>query len=108
MAQHKVTFAIGTGQDKDGNSLAYRLPEMKQFALKTTAELFGGYSATEGRGGWIHEGKLIEETNLVVVVFTDLSRIMIVDHARTLATTFNQTSVLVAIEEVVELQFVEQ
>jgi hypothetical protein len=105
----RVTFAIGQGLDRNGASIAFRLPELKHTALTQVARKFGGYTAVSGRGGWVDDhGVLIEEKSLTVTVYTTKPYSTVQAMARTLATIFNQSSVMLAVEEIDELEFVNQ
>jgi hypothetical protein len=101
-----VTFTIGQGLDASNRPIA-DLSTKRQRALTDIARTFGGYTAHDASGGWIHDGQLIEEPSLSVDVMTDASEPTIRHEAETLAALFNQSAVMVA-EDSANVAFVEQ
>jgi hypothetical protein len=95
-----VTFTIGQGLIAD-------LATKRHDALSDIARNFGGYTAHDALGGWMHDGALIEEPSLAVDVMTDASDATIRAEASRLASIFDQSSVMLA-EEPANVAFVEQ
>lgn len=95
----RVTFTIGQGKDKEGNSLSNTMDLLaaRRVAYDRIAEAFGGYTAYLAEGGWVENGQLIQEISLVVSVVTNDSWY---DIAAWLRDLFNQQCVLVTVEPV--------
>jgi hypothetical protein len=101
-----VTFTIGQGLDAS-NSPINDLPAKRHEALSDIATTFGGYTAHDSIGGWMHDGKLIEEPSLAVDVMTDAPQASITAEAERLAVLFNQSAVMLT-EDSANVAFVEQ
>lgn len=101
-----VTFTIGQGLDASNHPIA-DLSSKRQRALTDIAQTFGGYTAHDSIGGWMHDGQLIEEPSLAVDVMTDAPESAITAEASKLASIFNQSAVMVA-EDTANVAFVEQ
>lgn len=101
-----VTFTIGQGLDAHNAPIA-DLPAKRHAALSDIARQFGGYTAHDSIGGWMHDGALIEEPSLQVDVMTDASEQAITAEASHLAALFNQSAVMTS-EEPTNVAFVEQ
>lgn len=101
-----VTFTIGQGLDASNNPIV-DVATKRHDALQDIARTFGGYTAHDSMGGWIHDGALIEEPSLAVDVMTDAPESTIHHEAQYLAALFNQSAVMVA-EDSANVAFVEQ
>ena len=101
-----VTFTIGQGLDALNAPIA-DLASKRHLALADIARTFGGYTAHDASGGWMHDGQLIEEPSLAVDVMTDAPESTITAEASHLAQLFNQSAVMVA-EDTARVAFVEQ
>lgn len=108
--KQKVAFIVGQGFDQHGNPLVDKTNRLKA-VLTHIAKTYGGYSLVKGEGGWINPaGKLVEEPNISITVYSDLN-ISAVHQATAeqLAVTFNQESVLLVRDTVpVIVEFVGQ
>lgn len=101
-----VTFTIGQGLDAS-NTPIVDLASKRHLALADIARAFGGYTAHDASGGWMHDGQLIEEPSLAVDVMTDASDTTIRAEASKLASIFDQSAVMVT-EDPANVAFVEQ
>lgn len=101
-----VTFTIGQGLDASNHPIA-DLATKRHAALSDIARTFGGYTAHDAIGGWVHNGELIEEPSLAVDIMTDASEETIRAEASHLASIFDQSAVMVA-EDSANVAFVEQ
>lgn len=101
-----VTFTIGQGLDASNHPIT-DLATKRHAALSDIARTFGGYTAHDASGGWMHDGALIEEPSLQVDVNTDAPEATIKHEAEVLAVLFNQSAVMVA-EDTANVAFVEQ
>lgn len=100
-----VTFTIGQGLDASNRPIA-DLSAKRTAALTDIARTFGGYTAHDSMGGWLHNGELIEEPSLAVDVMTDAPEATITAEASHLAALFNQSAVMVS-EDTANVTFVE-
>ena len=101
-----VTFTIGQGLDASDRPIA-DLATKRHDALTDIARTFGGYTAHDSIGGWMHNGALIEEPSLAVDVMTDAPESDITREAQRLAVLFDQSAVMTT-EEPANVAFVEQ
>lgn len=66
---HRITFIIGTGKRWNGKPISRDCATTwtKQ-ACRSVATVFGGYTLTHSKGGWVDDpkGELIEEDSIVI------------------------------------------
>jgi len=101
-----VTFTIGQGLDASNRPIT-DLSAKRQRALTDIAETFGGYTAHDAMGGWMHDGALISEPSLSVDVMTNAPEVTIRAEASKLAGIFDQSAVMLT-EDPANVAFVEQ
>ncbi len=95
----KYEITVGLGFDKNGNKLDPNRNEIVlNSALNETAKLFGGYSVTKNKGGYIMSstGEFVQEDSItvsIVAFFEDHNEINKL--AADFKARFNQESVLV-------------
>lgn len=106
----RITFTIGTEKRWNGKSIFRDAAETwKRQACLSVAKVYGGYTATEAKGGWVNgAGELVEETTLVITAVNpaglpDDTAVTLAEHLRDL---FGQEAVLLTIEELREGMFV--
>ena len=69
----QISFTFGTTLDKDGMGI---LPNDRESAIrlieKEAAQIFGGYTLYDARGGWINSaGRLAQEYSMTLMVLVD-------------------------------------
>lgn len=105
MQKVKIIFTIGVGQDTNGNELSSATcKELQTKTFQTIATLYGGYTAKETIGGWVNEGKLIEEKSLQIEVLTETPNIETVTRqaetvAFSLCALWNQNCIVLEIQQ---------
>ena len=105
----RVTWSLGIGLDKDGLPT---VPEGGKRSLdeldKYVATVYGGYSRYLIRGGWISPTNgLQREPAIVYEVYTELPSDVHHTTARYLGELLNQETVLLTVQPVESLSFVE-
>lgn len=104
---NRITYTIGQGFDQHNKPLT-DVAGMRANALADVARTFGGYTTHESSGGWIDpSGHLVTEPSLEVIVITDKPEQVIQTEAHRLASTFDQTSVMLT-EEPIQASFIGQ
>ena len=70
MAKREYRIGLGIGEDRHGNPLGRDVVNGKVAYIEhEAARLFGGYSITESRGGWINDdGRLVREPGLTISI----------------------------------------
>lgn len=93
-------FYVGTGLDKHDKPVQGAIEKIAQCA-GYLSKVFGGCSVIERvNGHWLYNSKLISEDSKIFEVVTDAPQEKIKEAASYLRDTFNQTSVLLRMQEV--------
>jgi len=72
LCEYRIT--VGTGEDRHGNRINTMARNVNLATVrKAAAEVFGGYTVWQTRGGWINKaGRLVEEPGVTIaVIVTD-------------------------------------
>lgn len=98
----RYTITAGTGFDKDGRAISARVVLLALVSIRALlASLFGGYSESNGTGGWINgHGDLVTEENVTFTIVTDAAVNDAMQAAESVARLLNQESVLFTEEDV--------
>lgn len=110
----RIVFGIGTGQDRDGNTIRYADAALLiTEAVTLVSQEYGGCFVVEGDGGWIDgKGKLLTERGIQIIVekhgdYVASNVLRIRDTANLLRIVFKQSSVVVSVSPS-EVFFVEE
>lgn len=106
----RITIIVGCGFDRDNNPISATDQGVAIVVVQQQGvDWFGGLTITRGEGVWRNNGKVIAEPCLVIVAVVVTERISgrddtsynqrARDYAQLVRTTFNQSSVVLAIDD---------
>lgn len=93
-------FYVGTGYDKHNKPVTGAIEKIAQCA-GYLSKVFGGCSVIERvNGHWLYNSQLISEDSKIFEVVTDANADQLKEAASYLRDVFNQTSVLMRVQDV--------
>ena len=108
----KFVWTVGTGFDKDDKTVPAQLSHDVVRRIKhAIARAFGGVSVAHGQGAWIdNDGTMVSESNVTFTALDTRSAGLAAANAvaHDLRVALNQTSVLLTVESVDSVHFVEE
>lgn len=109
---YRITITAGTGYTATGRELSeFERHAATRKARAYLADAFGGYTETITTGGWLNGSELVEEPGRRWTVLTEGSAEKVEGLARlaaeTIAAAFRQECVVLEVERVATVAFVE-
>lgn len=107
MQGKRISITVGTGFDRDGNSLtSWQVGRAREAVEREFLTQFGGYTTIAGTGGWKGPKGVVVEPCLTFTAILDSDKPRSLYHcAKTAKISFNQASVL-STTETVEYEFI--